>query len=63
MAGVTLKKIHEELLEIRDEITELKELLASEPRLRKETIRKISEARERVKKSYVPHDKVTSEFL
>ncbi|MEM2890858.1 MAG: hypothetical protein QW358_05945 [Candidatus Hadarchaeum sp.] len=63
MADVTLKKIHEELEMLREEITELRELLTSEPELREETVKKINEARERMKKNYVPHDKVVREFL
>lgn len=58
-----MKTIHEELAELREEITELKELLTSEPELKEEVIMRINEARERVKKSYVAHEKVTREFL
>jgi len=63
VAEITLKTLHEELAELREEITELKELLASEPELREEVIKRINEARGRVKKSYVAHEKVTREFL
>ena len=58
-----MKTIHEELAELREEITELDELLTSEPELKEEVIMRINEARERVKKSYVAHEKVTREFL
>jgi len=58
-----LKTIYEELAELREEITELKGLLISEPELKEEVIKRINEARERVKKSYVAHEKVTREFL
>jgi len=62
VAEVTLKTIHEELAELRGEITKLKELLTSEPELKEDVIKRINEARERVKKSYVAHEKVTREF-
>jgi hypothetical protein len=63
VAEVSLKTIYKELAELRGEITELKELLITEPALRKDAIRKINEARERVKVDYVPHEKVMREFL
>jgi len=58
MADVTLKTLHEELTELREEITGLKELLIAEPELRPEVVKMISEARQRVKKTYVPHERV-----
>jgi hypothetical protein len=41
----------------------LRDLLISEPELREDVIRRITEARERVKKEYVPHERVVREFL
>ena len=58
-----MKTIHQELSELREEITELRQLLASEPPLRADAIRRLNEARKRMEKSYVPHEKVTREFL
>ena len=63
LVSVTLKKLHDELVELREEITGLKELLISEPELRSDVIKRINEARGRVRKSYVPHEKVAREFL
>jgi hypothetical protein len=63
VAEVTLKTVYEELAELREEIIKLKELLVSEPALREDVIKKINEARERIKREYVPHEKVMREFL
>lgn len=43
--------------------SELKGMLISEPELRKEAMKRVNEARGRVKKSYVAREKVTREFL
>jgi hypothetical protein len=63
VAEVTLKTVYEELAELKEEITVLKELLISEPALKKDVVKRINEARERTKKDYVPHEKVMKEFL
>ena len=63
MAEVTLKTLRDELVELRREISELKGMLISEPGLREEAVKRINEARGRVRKSYVAHEKVTREFL
>jgi hypothetical protein len=63
MAEVTLKTLRDELVELRREISELKGMLISEPELRKEAVKRINEARGRIRKSYVAHEKVTREFL
>ena len=63
MANITLKTLHEELTELREEITGLKKLLIAEPELRPEVVKRMNEARQRVKKTYVPHEKVKREFF
>jgi len=63
MAEVSLETVYHELMGLREEMIELKELLLSEPSLRKEIIRKVNEARRRIKREYVSHEKVVREFL
>lgn len=53
----------EETLVLRREISEVKGLLITEPELRKKAVKRINEARGRIRKSYVAHEKMTKEFL
>ena len=63
MSDVSLKTIHKDLSTLKKEVHEIKALLKSEPELREDVVKKINEARERVKTDFVPHEQMKREFM
>jgi len=62
MAEVGLSVIHKDLIGLKKEVKELKELL-KEPELREDAITRINRARARIKEEYVSHDEMLKEFV
>ncbi len=53
--------IHEDLETLKRDFAELKALFL-EPKLKKEIIEKVKEARKRMETSYLPNDEIKKEF-
>ena len=60
--SVTIEMLHEDLEGLKKDVAELKALLISEPKLREEIMVKVREARERMKKTHIPHEDIKKEF-
>ena len=60
--SVTIKMIHEDLEGLKKDVAELKALLFLEPKLKKEIVANVKEARERMKKVYVSDRDIKKEF-
>lgn len=59
--NASIDMIHEDLETLKKDVAELKALLL-EPKIRKEIVEKIKEARIRMKKTYVSNEDIKKEF-
>lgn len=58
---LTMEILHEDMESIKKDIAEIKSFLL-QPKLKKEVIEKIKEARLRMQADYVKHDDIKKEF-
>jgi hypothetical protein len=63
MKNINLETIHKDLTVLKREIYELKIILISEPELREDIVKRINEARKRVKTTFVAHKQIKKEFM
>ncbi len=63
MSNITLETIHQDLNELKKEFYELKIVLVQEPELSEDTVRRINEARQRMKTDFVSHEEMMKEFV
>lgn len=63
MDDVTLKTIHKDITGLKKEIHELKVILIQEPELREDIVKRVNQARQRMKTDFVTHEQMEKEFV
>ena len=62
MGNITLEKIHQDILELKNEIGEIKFLLEEDFELSDEVLKEIETSRKRPKKEFISHEDMKKEF-
>ena len=62
MANITLEKIHQDIVELRNEIGEIKLILEEDLELSDDVLEEIETSRKRPKKEFISHEEMKKEF-
>ena len=62
MKTITLERIHEDILDLKEEIKDLKNLMMEDFELSDDLVKEINESRKRSKKDFISHEEMGKEF-